>query len=165
MAVYGVQSLMGKIKRMQNIEPTIMASMRDQTELVRGAAVLNVPTYTGPWPFVPRGELKRSIHTVVKKEEGSIIGCVYSNAKHAVFVEFGTGPVGESNHAGTSPNVNVTHVQEGWVWQDPDGDFHYTEGQPAHPFMYPALKDMEDTVTKNIAKDVKDYMREVGGNQ
>ena len=73
MAVNGVQSLMGKIKRMQNIEPTIMASMRDQTELVRGAAVLNVPTYTGPWPFVPRGELKRSIHTMVKKEEGSII--------------------------------------------------------------------------------------------
>lgn len=163
MAVEGLQDLLKKFQRVQNIEPALLATVKDQAEMVRAVAVLNTPTYTGPWPFVPRGELKGSIHTTVGREGHSVIGSVYSNAKHAIFVEFGTGPVGQANNAGTSPNVNVAHVQEGWVWQDPDGGFHYTEGQPAHPFLYPALKTMEPDVVKNIKNDVKEYFRNAGG--
>ena len=93
------------------------------------------------------------------------MGCVYTNKAYAPYVEFGTGPVGEANHAGISPNVPVAYRQDGWVWQDEEGGFHSTEGQPAQPFMYPALKSMEKHVIKAIGNDLQAAMREVGGNQ
>lgn len=163
MGVNGVESLMKKLKELGSLEPAVYKSVKKQTEVVRGVAVKLCPVYAGPWSFVPRGELKRSIYTKVEQDADATMGCVYTNAAHAPFVEFGTGPVGQSSHGGISPNVPVAYTQEPWVWMDDEGGFHTTEGQPAQPFMYPALKSMEKRVVKGIKSDLQAEIKKVGG--
>ena len=160
-----MHSLMRKFNELGSMEPVVYKSVRKQTEAVRIVAVKLCPVYAGPWRFVSKGALKGSIYGKVEQDADATIGCVYTNAPYAPFVEFGTGPVGQSSHAGISPNVPVAYTQEPWVWMDDEGGFHTTEGQPAQPFMYPALKSMEKHVIKAIGNDLQAAMREVGGNQ
>lgn len=163
MEVQGVRSLMRKFHKLGSMEPVVYKSVKRQAEVVRGVAVKLCPVYSGPWSFVPRGELKRSIYTKVEQDADATIGCVYTDAKHAIFEEFGTGPVGQANHTGISPEVPVAYTQEQWVWADEEGGFHTTEGQPAQPFMYPALKSMEKHVVRAIGNDLQAEIRKAGG--
>lgn len=163
MAVDGVQSLMRKFNELGSMEPVVYKSVRKQTEAVRIVAVKLCPVYAGPWKFVSRGALKGSIYGKVEQDADATIGCVYTNAPYASYVEFGTGPVGQSSHAGISPNVPVAYTQEPWVWVDDEGGFHTTEGQPAQPFMYPALKSMEKYVVNAIKSDLQAEIKRVGG--
>lgn len=121
---------------------------------------------------IPTGELRQSIYVDVELEGDTCRGICYTNKEHAPYVEFGTGPAGQESHAGISPEVDCTYSQKGWMMpgtamslekaeaygfgiaKNRDGEpiGYYTNGQPAHPFMYPALKDNEDTV-KEIIED------------
>lgn len=163
MAVDGVHSLMRKFNELGSMEPVVYKSVRKQTEAVRIVAVKLCPVYAGPWRFVSKGALKGSIYGKVEQDADATIGCVYTNAPYAPYVEFGTGPVGQSSHAGISPNVPVAYTQEPWVWVDDEGGFHTTEGQPAQPFMYPALKSMEKYVVNAIKSDLQAEIKRVGG--
>lgn len=122
------------------------------------------------------GELQQSIMTTVEGTSDYVIGKCYTDKRYAPYVEFGTGPVGEANHQGISPTIEPSYVQHGWgipayaidrndavekyhfkegVYEDSNGFqylYYYTNGQPAHPFMYPALKDNEEKVTDQIAE-------------
>lgn len=140
-------------------------------KLVQGEAKLLCPSN--------HGELRRGIRTMVERQDDKAIGIVYNNVAHAMYVEFGTGPVGEANHAGISPAVPPAYSQHGWgipgdkVDQDDvekyrwperiyDGKTYYmTSGQPAQPFMYPALKDNEERVTRNISNYLSREIRKV----
>lgn len=119
------------------------------------------------------GALKESIKTYIGQQDDKIIGVVYTDIRYAHFVEFGTGPRGETNHAGISPVIDPAYTQSpwwikegtekdqigrekaemyGWFYIDTkEGRFYQCNGQPAHPFMYPALKDNEERVTRNIS--------------
>ena len=118
---------------------------------------------------VNHGELKNSIKTSVENRGDAIVGNVYVNKAYAAYVEFGTGPVGERNHSGIAPTVTPAYSQKPW-WihesqidqQDAEkyhffkletkkGVFYQTSGQPAEPFMYPALKNNEERVSRNMA--------------
>ena len=79
--------------------------------------------------------------------------------EHAPYVEFGTGKVGERTN--TNTNVNVSYKQDKWKVNIPDVGVRWIEGQPAQPFLYPALKNNEDKILKNIKEDVKQAIREV----
>lgn len=166
MAVEGVEKLMRQFNQLGSMEPVVYKSVKRQAEVVRGVAVKLCPVYSpkgDPIPGVSSGELRGSIYTKVSQDANATIGSVYTNKEYAPYVEFGTGPVGASNHQGISPNVAVTYTQKGWVWPDVDGGFHATEGQPAQPFMYPALKTMESHVIKVIAADLQAGIRKAGG--
>lgn len=125
------------------------------------------------------GELRRSIKTNISHVDNETVGTCYTNAAYAACVEFGTGPVGEADHAGTSPNVSKAYVQDpwwvhesafesqadperyGWFYIDtPEGRFYRISGQPAQPFMYPALKNNEDRVVRNISNYLSRKIRE-----
>ncbi len=161
MAVQGVESLMKKLDKIGSINPIIEKSMRKETQRVRGTAVMLCPGN--------HGELRGSIKTKVESTEGAVIGTVYTNKKYAAYVEFGTGPIGQANHEGISPEVNPTYSQNGWWFPGdkvPPADadryhwpkmetaegktLYFTQGQPAQPFMYPALKMNEDIVAMNL---------------
>lgn len=90
---------------------------------------------------VREGALRSSIHSSVEREGNVFVGTVYSRKKYAAYVEFGTGPRGEAEHAGTSPDAvnSLTYSPKGWVYKDAGGKFHFTNGQPARPFIYPAF--------------------------
>ena len=70
------------------------------------------------------GELRDSIYTSVENGEESIRGTCYTNKSYAAYVEFGTGPKGQANHEGISPDaVSYTHLETRMVFK-----MYYTEG-------------------------------------
>lgn len=96
------------------------------------------------------GTLRQSITTQVDK--GEYVVYIGSNEEYAGYVELGTGKHAE---IGGSPP---------WVWVDQNGDFHYTEGVRARPFLRPALTNHLDTYRKIIIDELKS-VEEVGNIQ
>lgn len=144
--VTGDKELIRKVGQLSQIQ--LDRIMRKQAEVVRAAAVYLVPVQTG--------ELRGSIHTNVTHERGGTQGVVYTNKQYAPYVEFGTGPVGQANHSGISPHVHVSYRQDPWVYRDKkSGNFYRTSGQPARPFMYPALKNNEKNIVRGFREDVE----------
>jgi len=99
---------------------------------------------------VDTGGLRNSITDIVTVEGNTVDGQVVATAEHAVYVEMGTGPVGEANHAGIA-SVPVTYSPKGWTYKDPKtGEFIHTRGQAAQPYMYPAYKLTKDLVVQDV---------------
>lgn len=125
------------------------------------------------------GELRNSIKSSVQREGDYVIGTAYTNKAYGPYVELGTGPKGEASHAGISPAVSVAYSQSPWWIHEsqvdkktaeeyhwlsidtPDGKFYQCSGQPAQPFMYPALKNNEDRVVQNMENALKREFRKV----
>ena len=78
---------------------------------------------------VDTGNLRNSIsHTVDEQEPAAIIG---TNNEYAAYVELGTGIYAEGGGGRPTP----------WVYQDVEGNWHYTHGQKPQPFLKPAVAD------------------------
>lgn len=87
---------------------------------------------------VDTGQLRNSIsHAVDESEPAAYIG---TNLEYAPYVELGTGQY--------NPQGRPTP----WVYQDAKGDWHWTAGNPAQPFLAPAVKDHQTTY-RNIIED------------
>ena len=117
------------------------------------------------------GELRTSIKTRAKMEGDKAVGEVYTNLKYAPYVEFGTCPKGQASHSGISPEVSVAYRSSPWYVHEDQikvgpyhfakrGEFYKMYGQPAQPYLYPALKDNHDRVSRNISKYVSRKIRE-----
>lgn len=137
---------------------------------VRSAAVMLAPVHDG--------YLRQSINWDVEVKGREITGTVYTNLQYAPYVEFGTGPKGAIDHDGTSPNVTPAYVLEPWWIHEsqldpgigefyhwfhidtPEGRFYKCSGQAAQPFLYPALKDNEQTVVDILDKGIRKAMED-----
>ena len=126
-----------------------------------------------------QGQLRNSIKSMVEHRDDMVVGTVYTNKAYAMYVEMGTGPKGAANHAGISPVVNPSYTMSPWWIHDsqidkevaeeyhwfyldtPNGRFYQCTGQPAQPFMYPALKSNEERVTRNISNYLAREIRKV----
>lgn len=117
------------------------------------------------------GELRNSIKTRVKMDGDKAIAEVYTNLHYAPYVEFGTGPKGQASHSGISPEVSVSYRSSPWYVHEDQinvgpyhfqkiGEFYKMYGQPAQPYLYPALKDNQERVSKNISNYVRRKIRE-----
>lgn len=73
---------------------------------------------------VDTGRLRNSINYLVRDDE-VYIG---TNVEYAAYVEFGTGKYAD----GGRPTP--------WVYQDDEGNWHWTAGNPARPYLAPAAK-------------------------
>ena len=117
------------------------------------------------------GELRNSIKVRVKMEGDRAIGEVFTNSDHGAYVELGTGPKGQASHSGISPEVSVSYRSTpGYVHEDQltvgpyhfqkMGEFYKMYGQPAQPYLYPALKDNQGRVSNNISNYVSRKLKE-----
>lgn len=112
-------------------------------------------------------ELISSIHA---EYQGSMknggIWAVIAGTDHAMFVEFGTGTVGErSPYKGELPEGvswkyatgktirQLSDGRYGWFYPADDGNWYFTEGMPSRPFMYLTANELRQIVTKT-AKEV-----------
>ena len=89
---------------------------------------------------VDTGNLRNSITHVVDEDEPAVY--IGTNVEYAPYVELGTGIYAEGGGGRPTP----------WVYQDAKGNWHYTRGNKAHPFLKPALADHTQTY-KNIFED------------
>lgn len=114
---------------------------------------------------VDTGDLMSSITAYVSPLLN--LGVIKVTNDHAVFIEFGTGPIGA---ASSHPTGMGTYRGNGWYtkadgkdmfskygWTPielSNGDIiYYTEGQPSKPFMWQTAKELELRVTQ-VAKEV-----------
>ena len=78
---------------------------------------------------VDTGNLRNSItHMVDEQELAAIIG---TDSEYGAYVELGTGIYAEGGGGRPTP----------WVYQDAKGNWHYTRGNKAQPFLKPAAAD------------------------
>ena len=82
--------------------------------------------------------LRNSISHKVDTEEPAVY--IGSNTSYAPYVELGTGIYAD----GGRPTP--------WVYQDANGNWHWTRGNPAQPFLAPAVKEHTQTY-RNIIED------------
>lgn len=130
---------------------------------------------------VSDGELRNSIGAKVYEQEEKIIGAVFTNKEHAPYVEFGTGPAGRGSPKDLPPKIagQIQYRQDAW-WihesqidaetaekyhffriETPEGVFYKTDGQPAQPFLYPALKQNEAAVKAVIKEHIQKEIKKV----
>lgn len=84
------------------------------------------------------GNLRNRIsHKVDPDEPAAYVG---TNTEYAPYVELGTGIYAD----GGRPTP--------WVYQDDSGNWHWTAGNPAQPFLAPAVKEHTQTY-RNIIED------------
>lgn len=81
---------------------------------------------------VDTGNLRNSItHEVVDDEHAVYIG---TNNEYAAYVELGTGIYAEGGGGRPTP----------WAYQDASGNWHWTRGNRAQPYLKPAVADHAD---------------------
>lgn len=169
--IIGVKELETKLKKIEKLD--LSPGVKKAIAHVQGEAKSLCSGFR-----MSSGELRRSIYTTTEDEGDTSRGICYTNKKYAPYVEFGTGPTGQSSHAGISPNVDVAYSQTGWmipasamsleeaqfygfgIAKGKDGNQigYYTNGQPAHPFMYPALKNSQEDVVEIIASHIRSQL-------
>ena len=107
-SIIGLKELMSKCVNISDkvANEYLLDALKRGTLVVRDTAVLLAPerTYNG-------GELRHSIRRKHERTDDGVRGIVYTNKEYAPYVEFGTGPKGEENHAGISPNFTPTYTQ------------------------------------------------------
>lgn len=158
MKIEGLDNLLRKFAKLKQID--VEPIMEDASLRIRDEARNNVAVDTA--------ELKLSIFNRVYEKDGKIIGEIYTNKEHGMYVELGTGPEGQANHKGISPNVNPRYSPTGWVYptekpiiiNGKETNFIYTEGMPARPFLYPALHDNRDKLKEFFRFRINKLLKE-----
>lgn len=101
---------------------------------------------------VDTGHLRDSIHTEAKDANTVSVG---TNMDYAAYVEYGTGPKGDSSVPHTTKKF--------WRYQDEDGNWHTSHGQPPQPYMRTAFSENKDkaveAVKESIREDVEELMK------
>ncbi len=92
---------------------------------------------------VDTGNLRNSItHMVDEQEPAAIIG---TDSEYGAYVELGTGIYAEGGGGRPTP----------WVYQDAKGNWHYTRGNKAQPFLKPAAADHAIQYRKILEDELK----------
>jgi HK97 gp10 family phage protein len=116
----------------------VLATLQEAAERALEKCGLVAEGYAKRLVRVDTGNLRNSItHQVDEGESAVYIG---SNVEYAPYVELGTGRYTE----GGRPTP--------WVYQDDEGNWHWTAGNPAQPFLKPAVADHAQTY-RNIIED------------
>ena len=150
-SIKGVDSLTRRFNKIANME--LRSDMNKATQLVHGQAKTLAP--------VDKGVLAGSIHMQVKDTGKELQGRVYTNCEHAPYVEFGTGVTGNGTYPYEVKGLNLEYKNKGWAYFDEDkGEWIYTKGQIAQPYMYPALKENEKTIKAILKQGVRTKLKE-----
>lgn len=165
--IEGMDALLRELNRLENL--SLKKPIEEATQLVQGTAKSLCRRNSG--------ELSESIMISTNEVNGCAAGVCYTNKRYATYVELGTGPKGQTNHEGISPDVPVAYTQTPWWihesmvdketaekyhWfklETNKGVFYQCTGQPARPFLYPALKNNEERIKQIMANGVKEALK------
>lgn len=147
----GVDRLTKKFNNIANMD--LRSAVNEATKLVHGQAKELAP--------VDSGNLAGSIHMQVKDTGKEMQGRVYTNLEYAAYVEFGTGITGNGTYPYEVEGLSLEYRDKGWAYFDEDkGEWIYTKGQEAQPYMYPALHTHKKTIEKILKNAVSQALKE-----
>lgn len=167
MSVDGLKDLEVKLDQLADVD--LKKAVSDAVQTVRSAAMS---------VHVDTGELQQSIYAEVEDNGDTATGVCWTNKPYAPYLEFGTGPKGQENHAGISPEITPAYTQNPWWIHESQvdkrvaekyhwfyidtskGRFYQCTGQPAYPFMYPALKDNQDKILEGMRAEFSAAIKE-----
>ena len=150
--IKGIDSLTQRFNNIANME--LRASVNEATELVQGQAKNLVPPNG-------TGYLRESIHMQVKDTGKELQGRVFTNCEYAIYVEMGTGVKGNGTYPYEIKGFTPEYKNKGWAYYDEDkGEWIYTKGQVAQPYMYPALNMHKKTIKKILKQGVYTKLKE-----
>lgn len=158
--IKGLDSLARKTRQIPSIiSKAVLGATIEVTENVKTAALDNLDRSIKHNSGALRGSIKDE--TVVNAD-GRVIGRVWSDKANAFYREFGTGPVGQASPKDLPEGITPVYTQKPWFFpvdsvdvdlealygmkkiSFKDGDstveFYMTSGQPAKPWLYPALR-------------------------
>lgn len=128
----GVNDIVDRLDALQDTE-AYTRQLGKACALVERSAKQKAPKDTGA--------LRRSITSKVDGLEG----LVFTPLEYAPYVEYGTGLFAEG-----------TGRQTPWSYQDDEGNWHTTSGQPPQPFMRPALNENREEILKMLQEALHD---------
>ena len=129
----GLEAILAKFDSLADVEK-LKKQMGKACALVERSAKQNAPKGTG--------ELRRSITSKVEADADEVKGVVFSPLEYAPYIEYGTGLFAEEEGRADVP----------WCYQDDEGNWHSTSGQPPRPYLRPALNDNRERI-KEMLKD------------
>lgn len=143
------KSIQNAIKELRSYQNSLEYKCRLLAEKLSEKGVPIAQSYIASLDAIFTYELNSSIHSEkVADVEGGGIWAVVAGTDHALFVEFGTGIVGqESPYPGELPDGvtweyasgktirQLADGRYGWFYNR-DGQWYFTEGMPSRPFMY-----------------------------
>lgn len=132
----GIDKIIKKVKALGR-EEEYKAALGKACALMERAAKENAPKGVG--------DLRRSITSEVREENGNIEGIVFTPLEYAPYVEYGTGLFAESEGRTDVP----------WCYQDDEGNWHSTSGMKPRPFMRPALDDNREEILRILEEAIK----------
>lgn len=155
MATVTIKNIDRLVHKLNNIaEMELRETMNKATTLVHGEAKNLAPEDTGV--------LAGSIHMEVKKTSTELQGRVYTNTEYAPYVEFGTGVKGNGTYPYKVEGLNLSYKDKGWAYKDEKtGEWIYTKGQVAQPYMYPALNNHKKTIKKLFKEGTKTKLQTI----
>lgn len=147
------------IESLQKHFETLSVSPRVRQAVVKGTAeVLSTAKHYCPSPDT--GALRNSIHMTVDQRENEVVGKVFAGSGHAMFVEFGTGVVGQESNYPRAAALGLKYAQYSWTYTPDGGEtFYTTKGYRARPFMYPAIKQNKLRIKQLIIDALREDIR------
>lgn len=119
----------------------VLAAMQQAVERGLETCGLVAEGYAKKLAPVDTGNLRNSISHKVDPEEPAVY--IGSNTEYAAYQEFGTGIYTEGGR--DTP----------WVYQDEKGNWHWTRGNKAQPFLKPAVADRARQYRQIIEQELK----------
>lgn len=119
----------------------VLAAMQQAVERGLEKCGLVAEGYAKKLAPVDTGNLRNSISHKVDPEEPAVY--IGSNTSYAPYVELATGIYAE----GGRPTP--------WVYQDANGNWHWTRGNKAQPFLKPAVADHARQYRQIIEQELK----------
>jgi HK97 gp10 family phage protein len=154
-SIKGVDRLTQRFNKIANME--LRSAMNEATKLVHGQAKDLAPVNKNGGG----GFLAGSIHMQVKDTGKELQGRVYTNCEYSMYVEFGTGVTGNGTYPYKIEGLNLKYKEKGWAYYDEDkGEWIYTKGQKAQPYMYPALNIHKKTIKRILKNGVHTKLKE-----
>lgn len=156
-SIEGINNLMKELESLgKDSKKMLKKSMEKQIKFVQGEAKTMCPVYSG--------QLRNSITTNVEETDSGIVATCSTNCEYAPYVCFGTGVVGQSSNGQSgAPKYTgaLSYAQYTWSYYDEDEGKWWinVKGQPAQPFLYPALKNNEEKVLEAIREDLINELR------
>lgn len=132
--VDGAAELVGRLEEIAKCEK-VKQNLNDACLLVERAAKEKCPSQTG--------ELRSSISSTVT----DYVGEVGTPLQYGIYVEYGTGLFAAEGNGRTDVP---------WRYQDANGDWHTTSGQPPQPFLIPALNENRAQITEMLQEGILD---------
>ena len=119
----------------------VLKAMQQAVEKALEECGLVAEGYAKKLAPVDTGNLRNSISHKVDPEEPAVY--IGSNSLYAAYQEFGTGIYTEGGR--DTP----------WVYQDEKGNWHWTRGNKAQPFLKPAVADHARQYRQIIEQELK----------